>query len=177
MTRRRSLLRIDDSISQRYQLFRGFGEGQPILLPLLNLWLHQAETAPLAKKIKTASHEVAVNRAFEGERVELVMQVEKAQHVLARPVCGGQFQPLSHLLPGVRDTRLQGETGFVEIPEIEFAPGQKRFNAQLRQFGLRRAEFIFVAKKAQAPAHSFPDVVVGFEDVLQGIAADDLTDL
>jgi hypothetical protein len=31
---------------------------------------------------------------------------------------GGQLQPLSHKLPGVRRTGLQRETGFVEIPSV-----------------------------------------------------------
>src|SRR5262249_59591008 len=88
----------------------------------------------LAKEIKTASHDVAVNRPFESEGMELMMQIEKAQHVLARPVCGGQLLSLAHQLPCVRDTRPQGETGFVEIPEVEFARRQERFGAQLRQF-------------------------------------------
>src|SRR5262245_64633372 len=100
------------------------------------------------------NHCVGVNRIFEGKRMELVTQIEKAQQVLARTMRGGQLQSLSHELPSIRDTGLQREPGFVEIPEVEFAGGQERFGAQSRQFGLRRAEFILVAKKAQAPAHS-----------------------
>ena len=71
---------------------------------------------------------VGVNRAFEGKRVELLTEIEKAQRVLTRAVCGGQLQPLSHKLPGVEDTRLQREPGFVEIPQFELARGQKRLD-------------------------------------------------
>src|SRR5262245_24843545 len=123
------------------------------------------------------NHCMGVNRAFEGERVKLVTQIEKAQHVLTWAVCGGQLQPLSRQLPGIRDARLQCEPGFVEIPEVKLARRQKRFDAQSRQVGLSRAEFLFVAKKAQAPAHSLPGVIRRLEDALEGVAADDFADL
>lgn len=81
----------------------------------------------LVEKIEALNHHVSVNQGFEGERMEPVMEIEKAQHVVTRPMCGGQLQHLPYELLGVRDTRLERESGFVEIPKVELARVQKRF--------------------------------------------------
>ena len=82
---------------------------------------HRRSFQPLAEESEAVDHGLGINGALKGKRMKLVSQVKKAQDVLARTMGGRQFQGLPHFLPGVRDTRSEGEARFIEIPEIKLA--------------------------------------------------------
>ena len=61
----------------------------------------------LAKKIKTPDHRVGGNTALHTERGEIIIGVEKAQHIEPLPLGGRYLNRFSLRLPGIGNTRVQ----------------------------------------------------------------------
>ena len=102
---------------------------------------HRRTGQLLTKKIETMEHGLRINRALKGKRMKFVVQVEKAKDMLAWAVSRREFQGLPHFLPGVRDTRSEGEARFIKIPEIKLPVGLPGFCPECGQFGVLGAAY------------------------------------
>src|SRR5258706_6610219 len=77
---------------------------------------HRRTFTLLAEKVEAVDYRLGIKGTFKGKRRKFLVQVQKAQKVLARAVGGRQRQGLSHFLPGIWETRSAREPRFVEIP-------------------------------------------------------------
>ncbi|MCW5969750.1 MAG: hypothetical protein KIT57_14675 [Blastocatellales bacterium] len=105
--------------------------------------------------------------------MKLVMQIEKAEHVLARAVReANSISP--HHLPGIRNGRLQREPGLIEIPQIELTAGQQQIGSQPCQFDLVPRETLLHRGSCACCGAFASNVVLAAENFLERVAADDL---
>jgi len=73
----------------------------------------------LAKKVKTADHRIGSNIPLYTERGEVIIGVEKAQHIEPLSLGRRYFDGFSLRLPGIGNTGIQRKTRFVKVNQVK----------------------------------------------------------
>src|SRR5689334_243242 len=114
-------------------------------------------------------HGMRIDRALKGKRMELIVQVEESQHVLARTMRRRQFQALPDPWPGVRNGWLQGKPCFVVVPQVHRVRPPQSARTQLREFRLGHTKLCFIPPRSATAPQPFPDIALQTEQGPQGL--------